>query len=479
MAVFKPARRWVRLTSLVVGLIWAGVATGDENQAEETSPVSLASGRSTGDVVRVRASLEVGGDLSLATSDQPRKLPMSVVAKFGYEERMLAAEDGLRSLRHYHEAEAALKVGEGGFKPSLDEKRRTIITRWLPGASPEPGTTMFSNEGPLTRAELDLIDIMGSSLVVELLLPDEPVVLGESWKHSDQAIAALLRLDTLARCDVQSALGGVVDEVAKIAIAGTVHGTTEGVPTEIELKGSYDFSLTHRCITRLHLVVKEKRSAGYVAPGLDVVAKLKMQIEPLEVAEHLTDEALAKISTEATPLLTRLVHLGPREDFRLTHDRHWYVTNDEPSVTVFRRIHRGELVTQCNISELPRKSAERHISLAEFRKDIRFALGDRFGKFVEAGQWADKAGNRVFRVVAQGEVEELPIEWRYYLIASKSGRRLAISFTVEGPLTERLGDADRRLVAAVELLDAKPSVLDATPETASKPSPEKTKSKKQ
>ncbi len=95
------------------------------------------------------------------------------------------------------------------------------------------------------------------------------------------------------------------------------------------------------------------------------------------------------------------------------------------------------------------------------------------------GQWADAAGNRVFRVVAQGEVKELPIQWRYYLIASKSGRRLALSFTLEGPLAERLGDADRRLVAAVELLDTKPSVQDATPETASKPSPEKTKPKKQ
>ncbi|MCA9248579.1 MAG: hypothetical protein KDA42_15745, partial [Planctomycetales bacterium] len=76
-----------------------------------------------------------------------------------------------------------------------------------------------------------------------------------------------------------------------------------------------------------------------------------------------------------------------------------------------------------------------------------------FQQIVSAAEYSDDAGQLVYRVVARGEVEKLPIEWRYYLIASPNGRRTALAFTVEGELAERLGNADRELVATVVLLE--------------------------
>jgi hypothetical protein len=467
MTILAPTRRFIGpaiAAAMLVGLLpcvtLGGGTLGDAGEAGDL-PINLTSGVSTGDVAQVTAKLEVGGDLSLMTGGKLRKLPMSVVATFGYEERMLEVAAGLRSVRHYDQAEAVLKIEQRVLTPTLDDAHRRIVAQWSPDPAADQRTTMFSIAGPLTREQLELVDIVGNSLVVERLLPDEPVAVGESWDASARVMAALLRLDAVAVCDVQSVLGEVTDSRARIAMAGRVEGSTDGIATKIELKCSYDFSISHRRITRLRLAIKEKRAIGHVGPGVDVVATLDLVIEPLAAAKRLAD-----VAADARPGLVDLTHVGGREDFRITHDRRWHVTADEPQLTVFRMLDRGEFVAQCNISELPRKAAERHLSLPEYQNDIRRALGDRFGEFVEASQWEDAAGNRVFRVIARGEVAQLPLEWRYYLIASETGRRLALSFTVEGPLAARLGDADRRLVDSVELLDAAATESSATSEAS-------------
>ncbi|MDZ7620847.1 MAG: hypothetical protein U1E05_27910, partial [Patescibacteria group bacterium] len=89
------------------------------------------------------------------------------------------------------------------------------------------------------------------------------------------------------------------------------------------------------------------------------------------------------------------------------------------------------------------------------------ALGDRFDRFVSAGQWANDAKYRVYRVAvagtAQAEVKQtttkVPIEWRYYLVMDDLGRRMAFAITIEAELAARVGDADRELVDSFRFTD--------------------------
>ncbi len=114
-------------------------------------------------------------------------------------------------------------------------------------------------------------------------------------------------------------------------------------------------------------------------------------------------------------------------------------------------IDRGDLIAQCNVSPLADRSAEKPLSLAQYRHDVEHALGERFDRILTVAEWTDDHGQLVYRVVAHGEVEKLPIEWRYYLIAHPSGSRTAIVFTVEAPLAERFDDADRQLVDTLQI----------------------------
>jgi hypothetical protein len=412
---------------------------------------------------QVQYQMEVGGDLIIPSDDQSRKVPMSVVAKVHYDEKWLDAgrsPDGpLRSVRYYDQASAVVKVDKGGVRPTLRKGLRLI------GVASDGGrTTMFGVKGPLTREEADLIDMPVDSLIVDQLLPERAVAVGQSWQHSTQVVAALLGLDAVSQCDVQSVLGEVTDKVAKIAIAGTIQGAVDGVGTEMQVKGVYYFDRAHRGITRFDLAVKEIRAIGHVGPGLDVVMKLKLQLTPTTASARLDAETLPQ-QNPLRPNRRALLYVAQRRGgYRLTYDHRWYITADEPKLAVFRLVDRGELVAQCRVSPVADQSPDRSITLAQYQKDIRYALADHKSEIVQATEWSDARGSQVFRVRAQGQVKKLPIEWRYYLVTDTSGRRVALAFTVEGSLAKRLGDADRTMVDSVvfEPPDADGSVETAT-----------------
>lgn len=422
---------------------------------------SLKSRHQIGEVSRVEVALQVGGELKLVNDGQTKTLPMSVVANLKYDERLLALEGERpsRSARYYDDTRAVIKVEKGGEKPSLGPFHRLIVAEKTGQSSP----TLYCPTEPLAREELDLIDVQGNSLLVDRLLPEAPVALGDSWKLTDGVLADLLGLEAVSWSDVSAVLGQITDGVAEIAAAGTINGAVGGVATEIELKAKYRFDMQQARISFVALLVKEKRAVGHVGPGLDTVAKLIMTITPKSASENLTAVVLAQVPKKLTEEVSALGYAAASGQFRFQHDRRWYLTSDDAKLTVLRLLDRGELVAQCNISLL-HGGKKTPVTLAEFQQDVQHSLAKNFGQFVHASQSTSEAGYSVLRVVAHGTVSQLPIEWVYYLIQDPQGKRLTLAFTYEQSLTERFGQADRALVAKLRMTEppaptaARPSV---------------------
>lgn len=440
---------------LILGVLLPNVA--GRVLAAET--ISLRPAVSAGSLTNVEVVMQVGGDLLLNNPEQPatggislRKFPMSVAAKIVYDERFLDASNvnatSHRSVRHYHSAKALVEIDKGKQMPSLADDHRQIVVE-----TADSDITLACPTNPLTREELDLIDIPAGSLVLDDLLPVKPVSLGDSWKHEDRVVAALLRLDAISLGDVQSMLAEVNknENVAKISLAGTVHGAVGGVATEIELKAKYSFDLQSRRITLFALLIKEKRSVGHIGPGLDVVAKQIVKIKPIETSEPLNNAAVAT-EQPVGDIAKNLAFSSPTNRFRVLHDRRWFVTSNDKKLTVFRLVDRGELLAQCNISMLDAVPSHQTFTLADFQRDIEKSLGKKFGQFTGAKEETDHEGHRVFRVVAAGNVSELPIQWIYYLFNTRDGQRLSVAFTMEQSLVERFGQSDRQFVSAIETL---------------------------
>ncbi len=389
--------------------------------------------------------LQVGGEATLAADGKKTSLPMSVVANLNYDEKLLAvassATSPRRSLRYYDEANVAIKIDRGGQKPLLRESRRLISAQADAGS-----VTLFSPSGPLMRDELDILELPASSLIVNNLLPREPVAVGGSWSHDDKMMASLLGLDAASAVRVTSRLVDVVGGTAKIVLEGSLKGAIVGVGTEIELKAKYDFDLKTKHIHWFALLVKEHRAIGHVGPGLDVVAKLIMKVTPITESVHLSPE-ICKSVAESTDGLTALEFESTAGNFRFDYDRRWYITSEERNVAILRFVDRGELVAQCNIS--PLADVQKQLTLANFQQEIQRSLADHFGQFLEATEDTGEAGYNVYRVVAAGKVAELPIQWIYYLLTSPEGQRVTLAFTMESNLAERFAAADRELVGSL------------------------------
>ena len=436
----------------VVAFVALAVVALCEPLAAETRTWSLRPERSLMTVNRVASSVEVGGDLTIVKENKVNPLKLEVVANLDYDERVFDAQNAdqgpWHSIRHYRRADAAIRIANDVIKPTLTSNRRLVGVK-VEGAN----VTMFCPDGQLSRDELDLVDLQGNSLLLDRLLPLEPVSIGDTWEHSDDLVAALLRLDATSSCDVAGKLVSVKDRVALVETAGRVSGAASGVSTEIQLKAKCQFNLDTKRIVWFGLLIQEKRSVGHVGPGLDVVARIQMTISQVDDSQELSNQALQGVTLTPDEKLTRLSYESAAGGWQFANDRRWFITSDEADKAVLRMIDRGELVAQCNVSSLPVVDAGKLIGLTKFQEDIKRGLGESFGQFVSAAERPNEADYRVLHVIVDGEASEVPIRWIYHLLADAQGRQVVFVFIVEGDLIERFGRADEDLIKTVRLTD--------------------------
>jgi hypothetical protein len=440
------------LAAALVASLWAAEKKPPERKPAEKSSATytLQSKRLAGGSDRVEISLELGGDQKIREGEEAtvKKFATKVAAELAYDERTLHLSGPMRSVRRYLKAKADITSGEERMQPTLRPERTLVIAE-----AAVPKVTLFSPRGALLREELDLIDLLGNSLLLDQLLPEKAVAIGEKWKHSESLMTALLGLDAVRSSDVQSTLTEVNGGQARFEVDGRVEGAIGGISTTISLKGKYRFDQASGRIAWFGLLVKEERDIGHIGPGLDVIARLKMTVTPEKTPPELTNASLQNLSLVATPDTTLLTYISPQGGWQFDHDRRWYVVSDRDDLALLRMIDRGEFVAQCNVSSLAKAEAGKQTSLADFQKSIQQGLDKQFKRFIKAGEGTNAQGLRICRVVAEGEASDLPIQWVYYLVSDAQGRQVVFAFTLEKKYVESFAEADQRLVGGARLIE--------------------------
>jgi hypothetical protein len=355
------------------------------------------------------------------------------------------------SLRYYQKAAALVQVGQSTAKPVLRDARRLVGVH-IDGSR----ATLFSPQGPLSRDELDLIELVGDSLLLEQLLPASRVRIGDRWKHSPEIMAALLQLEKVTSAEVTSSLAEVTDGTARIQMHGKVQGEDKGALAEVQLWAKYRFDLSAARITWLGLLVEEDRSQGLVTDAFQAVKRIQVKISPDCSPKHLRGAEFEGIPCRPAEELVQLEYESSSGGWQFLNDRRWFVTVDQSDRVVLELVDGQRCVAQCHVSSTAGAESPSHTSLADFQRDAQKALGSRFGRFAQASQTVNDLGYRVFRVVAEGLVDRVPIVWIYYLVADKQGNQVVAAFIVEADQVEHFADADRTLVATLRL--AKPKL---------------------
>ncbi|MGA2034913.1 MAG: hypothetical protein ABSG68_21905 [Thermoguttaceae bacterium] len=456
-----------------IHLLWcvlilvAGGPTQVPARADEKAPVyAIHSSRQGGQVDKVAVILEVGGDLLEQAEGKVRRVPMDGTCTLTYEERNLdpgaTPDSGNRSLRYYEKAIAQIKAGPDSKKLELRPERVLVAVRRDPQEA-----FLFSPRGELTDDELQLIDVQGNSVLLDGLLPEPPIHVGENWKVPQKALVPLLALDELRSSTVEMYLKEVTPLVARMELAGEAEGVINGVTAKIDLKAKCRFDLKTKRIDWFAMLVKEKREISVVEHGFDVTARVQVRITPQPAPQHVSDEALKDVSLEATPALAQLLFQAADGSWCVLHDRRWHMTDRYHDLALFRFLDHGQEAAMCKISPAMQVPEGKKVSLEEFRGDVQKTLGKDFGAFVEADRLAGDAGYESYRAVVRGTVSDVPIQWHYYLVGDGRGRQAAFAFTVEEKRLEVFGKTGERLVRSFRFLEPKKAEK-ATPEKADK-----------
>jgi len=410
---------------------------------------------------RVQLQLDVRGELfaPAGRGTDPVRQPIAVEARFDFVERPATGNDAAVS-REYREAKAVVRIDDRADEIALPADARRLAVA-LRGTTPTP----YLADAFLSREEADLLDTPFDSLLLDRLLPSDPIGVGGKWTVPADAAAGMLAIDTIESGGLEAELTAVDTEQATVRITGIVDGAVDGVPTHLTIEGECrvavttadDDPATWRLIAThvAAVTIRERRQAGHVAPGFDVEARVavaRRSVAP-DGGEETTTSPEAPSPAVAPSMRRRgagrpgLVWHADRDGgYDLVCDARWRVVEDGPTGLVLRLVDHGAMVGQCSLTALPRSDALAPPTIAEVQRDIERSLAGQFGRFEHASEATRSDGMRIVRVVSEGTAENLPFRWIHHVLTDASGRRAAATFLLEAAAVKRFAAADREFV---------------------------------
>ena len=412
---------------------------------------------SSSPLMRVRVEMELEGNVNvpdnpLVSRKSELVVPLKSEAKFEYEERYHRnqAGDSIPALeRFYHEAQSVSTLNESKSAIRLRDSVRDVHVR----RESLPETT-YALEDYFTHDEVQLLRLPVSSAAVDQLLPTKPIAVGDKFAPNKDVLASLLNLASVESATVELEVKDIDDKQVRFEIKGDIDGSVEGVPTVIRTVGKITYDRKLKTSTWLAIAVHETREIGKAEPGFDVAATIKMLRKPIGTPAGLPSKA-PSIPVKI-PENRMYVDLKSEQiEVAMLMDRRWKMMFDVPGSAMMRMIDNDRSIAQCNLRKLASLEAGKQWTLEAFQKDVQQTLGDKLTALVEADQRVSAAGLRVLRVVGQGQVEGVQIQWVMLHFSDDFGRRVQATFTMDGESIAKFAGADVQLADSLRFLTTK------------------------
>ncbi len=492
-------------TPAAVGTPAAGTTEGTPLEPAATDATLVEAAVTPG--LRVRVKLDVSGELLAPAGPEapPVRESVAMTARFDFEETTADTVPARPAVvrRSYRDATASMRFGDVSTTSTLAaDARRLLVVRQ--GTTPVP----YLADGFLSGEEADLLETPFDSLLLDDLLPKEPLPIGQTWTVPADVTAGLLAIDTVESGGLEARVEEVSDSRGKVTFSGIIDGAVDGVPTHLTVEGSFTVAARdvpadddstaseaprqelHGRVLQASAVIRERRQASHVAPGFEVEARLLVARTELAAGQELTEES-GQHSDGAGGTLTgsqnaaaagelsrrrgdggpgRVWYRDPSGCFDLVHDSRWRRVEEGEHGLVMRLVDRGALVGQCSITSLPQAAASPLPTREDVQRDIERSLTGQAGRS-DAPEQSDRAdGLRVVRLVSSGTAGRLPFRWIHYVLAAQDGSRVSVTFMCEESMLPRFGDADRPLIEGLLLRKPQPaSTNDQSDATATLP----------
>ncbi len=415
--------------------------------------VTLGEAPAAGECFRYTVELDLTGKLIVTQEGAKEAVRLDAKARHLFAERTLAAADGLpaRSARYYDSAAASAVVGGEKADRALPNDRALVVA-----LRNSDGAFCFSPTGPLTRDELDLVTEHFNPQCIPGLLPNKAVNVGDTWAVSPAAVQAACQFDGLIKSD-KTGLTGKLTAAANGQATFTIEGTAEGIESgakvtlTITANGTYDVAA--KCVTALTWKQKDDREQGPVAPASQVEATIAIKRAALaEAPKELSDTALAVVPKGDVPASMGLLrYTDPKKRYELVYPRDWHVTGQTEHHLIMRLLDKGEFISQATFMVWKKADPGKHTPADEFKKAVGSSPGWTVSRVLEDAETAAPDGRWVYRISAEGKMEELPAIQNFHLIAGPQGDQVAVTFAMKPDKVKAVGARDRDLVNALVL----------------------------
>ncbi len=420
----------------------------------DAQTVKLAEALKPGDCFKYDLKLTVTGRMKLERDGRPDPLPIDAEAAHQFVERVEAADAGGgagKVLRHYSAANSKSRVGSDTSRRELAADRRlTVATRTA------AKTLHFSPNGPLTRAELDLVGEHFDTMCLPALLPGKDVKVGDTWAVPGDAVQHALLFDGVLKHDLKGTLVAVADGVAEFSLTGVAEGTELGAKAVVVVSATGKFDTAAGRITALTWEQQDDRAQGPATPAVEVKAKIVLTRTPCDEPKELNAEARAKVPADAaTPALTRLSLTSADGTFAFTYPRDWVIVGQTKDHLVLRLLDKGEFVAQVTMMGWKAEAPGQHSSPDEF-KDRLAKLPNWEPERVTADAEVPLAGGRwLYRVSAIGKQDGTPVVQTFYLLAGANGRQLSVAVMSAPDKAAELAPREEDLLKAITFPEKK------------------------
>ena len=415
--------------------------------------VTLAETATAGDTFRVNIALTVTGKIKTTGADgKPESMNLGATGSHKYAERIEAVDDRgavARAVRGYTACESEATLPGTKTKRLLAASRRVVVVQ-----KSADGPTHYSPLGSLTRDELDVVAGHFDSTTVALLLPGKAVNVGDTWPIPAAVVQAVCLFDGLVKHDWVGTLTDVKDGAATFTVTGPAEGYEVGAAVKLSLALTGTYDLAKKRVVRVAVEESDTREQGPVAPACDVKASLTLTRTPLtEEPTELTAADRAKIPADGTipPGLLTLRHDDPAGSYGFFYARDWYVVAATNEHLVMRLVDRGEFIAQATVLVWKKVLPGTHGTSAELKDAVAKQPGWVAEKMTEDGEIPTDAGRWLYRLVAQGKQDDVPVVQAFHLLAGPAGHQLVVTVVARQEKAVRVGTRDVQLVNSIDL----------------------------
>ena len=399
----------------------------------------------SGRVIRTVAAMSAEGNYLLDPAADPKNLvrpedlkpeslKVRVTSRMAVQDRWRLSDSAAEASSNVLMAQRVIELAEveiggqvRGAKNNLPKERRRFLVDMQ-----DESVRQASLDGQISRQELEVITMPCDGTTLWTLLPRQPVVEKETYRLDKLAAKALTLFDLVSVNELDGTIEKIDSNTVTIKIKGNVRGAVLGAEGKMSVEGELRFNRAEGFVEFLRIERDESRRPGTVEAGLEIHSTLELRRSVLdEIPEALSDKALEAWPKSITPAMLKLFWQEPSGLFVIEHDRDWHTTWADVQESVIKRVDRGGVViAQCNLKKGTKVQKGHHQDPAQFREDVQAGLKQRFRRFFGEGVLdRPMESGYGYKLAVEGVIQDLPVGWYYYLMASAEGDQYLMTVT--------------------------------------------------